>query len=381
MSDQHPMLFQPFRLRGLTLRNRVVVSPMAQYSAEDGAATDWHFAHFARFAVGGAGLVFSEAVKVERRGLGTVGDMGLWDDAQIAPLRRITDFLRRHGAASGIQLNHAGRKAGTARPWEGFGPLDRAVPIEGRAHWQVVGPSAISHAPGYPVPHALSTNEVVEQVNAWAQAARRAVAAGFDVLEIHGAHGYLVHQFLSPEANRREDRYGGSLANRMRFALEITEAVRAIWPADRPVFFRISAVDDRGWTMADSIVLARELKACGVDVIDCSSGGIAPGSPTASRTGLQLGYQVPYAAELRRESALASMAVGLIVGAAQAEAILQGGSADLVAIGREMLRDPFWAAHAAEELGADPGFALLPPQYGWWLERRRRSGYPVSPPS
>ena len=212
-------------------------------------------------------------------------------------------------------------------------------------------------------------------VGNWAKAARRAAEAGFEVLEIHGAHGYLVHQFLSPVANRRTDRYGGSLANRMRFALELTEAVRREWPDDHALFFRVSAVDGMGWTIEDTVALVRALKPLGVDVIDCSSGGIMPGSPTAGRSGLQLGYQVPYAEQIRREAALPTVAVGLIVDARQAEAVLVGGSADMVAIGREMLRDPFWAMHAAEEFGIDSSLPLVPPQYGWWLARRSKAGF------
>jgi 2,4-dienoyl-CoA reductase-like NADH-dependent reductase (Old Yellow Enzyme family) len=356
------------------LRNRIVLSPMAQYSAEHGMATDWHFTHFAKFAVGGVGLVFTEAVKVERRGLGTRGDMGLWSDAHIAPLARISAFVREQGAKAGIQLNHAGRKAGTFRPWEGFGPLDRSQPLLGEDHWEVVGPSAIQHLEGWPIPRELGTAEITEVVEAWASAARRAVAAGFDVLEIHGAHGYLVHQFLSEAANKRIDKYGGSLANRMRFALEITEAIRAVWPHDKPLFFRISAVDSLGWSLEDTVRLARELKARGVDVVDCSSGGLGTGSPTSSPQGLKLGYQVGYAEMVRREAEIATMAVGLIVSGRQAERILREGSADLVAVGREMLLDPHWPVSAALDLLGTAAFDLLPPQYGWWLGKRMQSG-------
>jgi 2,4-dienoyl-CoA reductase-like NADH-dependent reductase (Old Yellow Enzyme family) len=374
--SRQPLLFTPLPIRGLTVPNRIVVSPMAQYSAKDGMVTDFHFAHFAKFAMGGAGIVFTEAAKVERRGLGTVGDMGIWKDEQVAPLKRITDFIRSQGAVPAIQLNHAGRKAGTYKPWDGFGALDRAAPVEGEAHWQVIGPSAVEYLPGWPLPEPMSLADIRVVQDAWAAAAKRALAAGFDVVEVHGAHGYLIHQFLSPASNRRSDAYGGSLRNRMRFALEVCQAVRAVWPQDKPVFFRVSAVDEGGWTLDDTVALARELKAIGVDAVDCSASGIAIRSPTASRVAPQPGFQVPYAERVRRDADILSIAVGLIVEARQAEAILQEGRADLVAIGREMLLDPFWPARAAKVLEADPEFKRLPLQYGWWLDRRRKTGYP-----
>lgn len=367
-------LFSPLQLRELTLRNRIVVSPMAQYSAVDGFATEWHFAHFAKFAMSGAAVVFTEATKVERRGLGTVADLGIWKDEHIPGLKRIVDFNRSHGALSAIQLGHAGRKAGTFRPWEGFGALDRSTPIEGEQHWEVVAPSAVEYLEGWPIPRALETSELPTVLDAYVQATRRALAAGFDIVEVHGAHGYLLHEFLSPASNRRSDRYGGSLANRMRFPLEVTEAVRAVWPRDKPLFFRVSAVDEGGWTLDDTVALSRELKTAGVDVVDCSASGIAIRSPTASRENLKLGFQVPYAERVRREAGIKSMAVGLIVEPRQAEEIVASGRADLVAIGRQMLLDPFWPAKAAQELlGDTQAHALLPKQYGWWLERRKLS--------
>lgn len=369
-----PLLLEPMQLRGVHLRNRIVVSPMAQYSADEGKATDWHFAHFAKLAVGGAALVFTEAVKVERRGSGTVGDLGLWSDALVEPLARVASIVKANGGIPGIQLNHAGRKAGTFRPWEGFGPLDRTQPLQGQVHWEVVGPSAIQHLPDWPVPRALASSEVAGVVDAWTAAARRADRAGFEVLEIHGAHGYLVHQFLSEAANQRTDRYGGNLANRMRFALEIAEAIRAVWPLEKPLFFRTSAVDALGWSLDDTVKLAHELKRIGVDVIDCSSGGMGTGSPTASPRGLTLGYQVPYASRVRQETGMATMAVGLIVSGRQAERILQRGEADLIAVGREMLLDPHWPVRAAMDLVGERALGLLPPQYGWWLDRRMKSG-------
>jgi 2,4-dienoyl-CoA reductase-like NADH-dependent reductase (Old Yellow Enzyme family) len=375
MSPGQSPLFAPLEIRGIKLRNRIVVSPMAQYSAVDGFVTDWHFAHFAKFAMGGAGIVFTEATKVERRGLGTVGDMGIWKDEHIEPLRRISAFIKSQGSAAAIQLNHAGRKAGTYKPWDGFGPLDRAVPVEGEAHWPVIGPSAVEYLAGWPLPRAMTRLDIQEVQANWVKAAQRALQAGFDILEVHGAHGYLIHEFLSPASNKRTDEYGGSLQNRMRFALEVTEAVRHVWPQDKPLFFRVSAVDEGGWTLDDTVVLARELKALGVDVVDCSASGIAIRSPTASRIAPKLGFQVPYAERVRKDAGLMTMAVGLIVHPRQAEEIVARGQADLVAVGREILYDPFWPAHAARALEHDTEYTTLPVQYAWWLDRRKKTGY------
>ncbi|MDQ8030443.1 MAG: NADH:flavin oxidoreductase/NADH oxidase [Bordetella sp.] len=369
-------LFSPLTLRGLTLKNRIMVSPMAQYAAVDGEATDWHLAHFAKFALGGAGLVFMEATKVERRGLGTVGDMGLWKDDHVPQLRRIVDFLHAQGAAAGIQFNHAGRKAGTYRPWEGYGTLDRSVDIEGQAHWEVIGPSAIRYMDGWPTPREMSEADIEDVIEAFAQAARRADEAGFDVIEIHGAHGYLLHQFLSPASNQRTDRWGGGPENRRRFPLEVACAIRARWPSHKPLFFRISSVDEAGWTLDDSVVLARELKERGVDAMDCSAGGLNVRSATSSGSApRRMGHQVPYADRLRRDAGMATVAVGLIIEPAHAESVIAKGQADLVAVGREMLFDPFWAHHAAAALGVDPEYRLMAPVYQWWLDRRAKAGY------
>lgn len=373
--NTRPLLFEPMEIRGVRLRNRIVLSPMAQYSARDGFITDWHFAHFAKFALGGTGCVFTEATKVERRGLGTVGDMGIWKDEHVPPLRRLAAFLKEHGATPAMQLNHAGRKAGTLKPWDGFGPLDRSVPVEGEEHWEVIGPSAVEYLEGWPLPRAMTKADIAEVKANWVRAAQRADEAGFEILEIHGAHGYLIHEFLSPASNKRTDEYGGTLRNRMRFPLEITEAVRAVWPQDKPLFFRVSAVDEGGWTLDDTVELARELKTLGVDVIDCSASGISIRSPTASRFAPKLGFQVPYAERVRKDAGIMTMAVGLIVHPQQAEDILANGQADLVAIGRELLYDPFWPAHAARALGYDQHFTNLPVQYGWWLDRRQKTGY------
>lgn len=368
-----PLLFAPFQLRGITARNRIMVSPMDQYCANDGHVTDWHFAHLAKFAMGGAGIVFMESTKVERRGLSSLSDAGIWSDEHVPRLKAITDFVRAQGAVLGIQLGHAGRKAGVQRPWEGFGPLDRTTLTNIEDRFEVIGPSAIAAFDGWPVPHAMSVPEIRTVLDAWGQAARRAQAAGFDIIEIHGAHGYLIHQFLSPAANQRTDSYGGSLANRMRFAVEVVESIRKEWPEEKPLFFRVSAVDEAGWTLENSVELAILLKKAGVDAIDCSSGGIGVRSPTFNAISRRLGFQVPYAARIRDGADIATVAVGLITQASQAELILSNGQADIVALAREFLYNPNWPIHAAQELGVDP-FQLLPNAYGWWLDRRAKAG-------
>lgn len=367
-----PLLLSPLTLRKLTLPNRVVISPMCQYSAHEGVANDWHFAHLAQFAIGRAGLIFTEAVAVERDGRITHGDLGLWDDGQIAPLRRITDFIRSQGCVPAIQLAHAGRKASMQRPWHGNGPMDDADRARGEQPWQVVGPSALPVGEGWLVPHELTLAGIERLKDQWRSATRRAMAAGFEVAEVHGAHGYLIHEFLSPLSNRRTDAYGGSFEGRIRLALEISAIVRAEWPADRPVFFRVSSSDgiEGGWTADETVALARALRRLGIDVIDCSSGGIA-GSATAARLKRTPGFQVPFAERVRREADIATMAVGLILDGPQAERVLQAGQADLVAVGRQALFDPHWTLHAAVALRAEGGFEHWPQQYGWWLDKRR----------
>lgn len=372
-----PLLFTPMSLRGLTLRNRVVVAPMHQYAAVSGFPTDWHLMNAGRYAAGGVGLVMMESTKVERRGCGTVGDLGLWDDAFVPHFKRIVDFIHGCGTKAGIQLGHSGRKARTSRPWEGGKPLTEAGFAElsgasGVANdwdaWELVAPSSLPADANAPVPRALTTAEVGEVAQSFGRAAARARAAGFDTVEIHGAHGFLVHEFLSPQANQRTDQYGGSPANRRRFAIEVAESVRANWPADLPVFMRLSVDDDAGWSPADSVVLARELKAVGVDVIDCSAGGIL--ARPVSSTPIGYGYQVPFAQTLREQAGIQTMAVGLIVHHEHAEAILQEGRADLIAIGREMLYNPNWALDAARKMGVDVDFSIIPPAGGWWLQKR-----------
>jgi len=376
------LLFAALPIRGLTLKNRVVVAPMHQYSAIKGFATDWHIMNAGRYAAGGAGLVIVESTKIERRGCGTVGDLGLWSDAFVPQLARIVDLLHHCGAAAGIQLGHSGRKARCQRPWEGGLPLDRnsaeGAAVEDWGDWELVAPSALAAGEGSPVPRALARTEIGVLIESWGKAAARANVAGFDMVEIHGAHGYLMHEFLSPLANRRTDEYGGSEINRMRFACEVVECVRANWPEEKPLFLRLSAQDDAGWGPAQSVELAKLVKPLGVDVIDCSSGGILE-RPPAGAAKPTYGYQVPYADQIRRQAGTMTMAVGLIVHAEQAERILQQGQADLVALAREMLYNPNWAMDAAQKLGLDPDFALLPPPYQYWLARRAATVPEVHP--
>jgi 2,4-dienoyl-CoA reductase-like NADH-dependent reductase (Old Yellow Enzyme family) len=375
-----PMLFSPLEIRGLRLRNRVVVAPMHQYSAVEGFANDWHLVNAGKFAQGGAGLVIMESTKVARNGAGTVGDVGLWDDQFIPPLARCAAFIKAHGARAGIQLGHSGRKARLSRPWEGGKPLTGDEPgVFDWAGWELVAPSAVPHSERSPTPRALSHNEVRDLAVKWGEAAARADRAGFDMVEIHAAHGYLIHQFLSPLANVRTDEYGGSELNRARFAIEVAECVRAAWPADKPLFMRLSCEDDAGFGPEESVRLSRLLKDKGVDVIDCSSGGTLARSPMDGERSKKYGYQVPYAEKIRREADIKTMAVGHIVHADQAEAILQGGRADLVALAREMLYNPNWPMDAAQKLGIDPDFKLVPPPYSYWLDKRAKSAFEGQP--
>jgi 2,4-dienoyl-CoA reductase-like NADH-dependent reductase (Old Yellow Enzyme family) len=336
-------LFEPLSFRGLTLPNRIIVSPMCEYSSDDGFANDWHVVHLGSRAVGGAALVLTEATAVTPEGRISPQDLGIWKDAHIERLARISAFIHGQKRLAGIQLAHAGRKGSTVRPWEGSG----AVAENG---WEPVGPTAEPFAPNYPVPRALDRSGIRDITVAFADAARRALTAGFDVVEIHAAHGYLLHEFLSPLSNTRTDDYGGSFDNRIRFCLEVVDAVRAVWPERLPVFMRISATDwtEGGWDVEQSIELARRVKARGVDLIDCSSGG----NVAAAKIPVGPGYQVPFAERVRREADIATGAVGLITEPAQANAIVADGRADCVLLAREMLRDPYWPLHAAQQLGA-----------------------------
>ncbi len=338
-------LFQPLTLRQLTIPNRIAVSPMCQYSARDGLANDWHLVHLGSRATGGAGLIIVEATGVTAEGRISPHCLGLWDDAQIEPLRRITRFIHSQGSVAGIQLAHAGRKAGTWRPWEG---KTGSVPRE-QGGWTPLAPSAIAFDDSHHVPQALSREQIAALVQDFARAAERALAAGFKVAEVHAAHGYLLHQFLSPLSNQRDDEYGGSFANRTRLLLEVVEAVRAVWPAALPLLVRLSATDwlDGGWSERETVELAGLLRERGVDLIDVSSGGLAPNAQIP----VGPGYQARFAERVRREAGIATGAVGLITEPAQAEHVLRSEQADLVLLARELLRDPYWPLHAAETLG------------------------------
>jgi len=358
------VLFQPRSLRGLTLRNRTVVAPMCQYSSIDGFANDWHLVHLGRFAQGGFGLVIFEATAVRPEGRITYADLGLWKDEHIPMLARIVDFLHSQGAAAGIQLAHAGRKASTSIPWRnGFDETEAEKAELGFESWTPVGPGSEIHAENadFTAPHALDEAGIRDVIDGFVEAARRAEKAGFDTVEVHAAHGYLLNQFLSPLANKRTDRYGGSLENRMRLTLEVTEAVRAVWPEDKPLLVRLSVSDNhpQGWAVEDSVVLARELKARGVDVIDCSSGGFAGGVINA-----EANYQVPFARAVRDGADIPTMAVGLISDPDAAEAIVANGAADFVALARGALEDPNWAVHARHSLGST--------EYDLWPDQAKR---------
>ncbi|PZQ18673.1 MAG: oxidoreductase [Rhodanobacter denitrificans] len=338
-------LFSPLNLRGLTLRNRIAVSPMCQYSAVDGVPQAWHLVHLGSRAVGGAGLVITEATSVDAVGRISPWDTGIWNEAQSEAWQPIVRFIRDRGAVAGIQLAHAGRKASTEAPWRGGGPL----PPDTAPGWRTVAPSALAFAPGHPLPQALDAADVAAIVDAFRAAALRALAAGFELVEIHAAHGYLLHQFLSPLSNQRDDRYGGSFAGRIRLVCEVVDAVRAVWPDTLPLIVRLSATDwvDGGWDIEQSVALSRELAGRGVDLVDVSSGGLVPGASIP----VGPGYQVPFAARIRREAAIATGAVGMITEPEQAERIVAEGEADLVLLAREMLRDPYWPRRAARALG------------------------------
>ena len=353
--DPNPHLFRPISFRSVTVKNRIMMSPMCQYSAVDGVADDWHFAHLAARAVGGAGIVCVEATHVEARGRITPGCLGLWNDAQRDQLVRIVRFVESHGAVPGIQLAHAGRKGSAARPWDGGKAL---APEVGR--WPTIAPSALPFAPDWPAPEAMDRAALDVVVGAFRQAARRAREAGFKLIEIHGAHGYLIHEFLSPLSNRRTDAYGGTLENRARFLMECLDAVRAEWPAELPLFLRLSITDwvEGGWSADDSVALARLVKARGdVYLIDCSSGGNDPRQAIP----VHPGYQVPFAERIKRESGIATAAVGLIHSPDMAEEIMANGRADLIVLGRTLLHDPYWPLHAATVLKAKN--AAWPVQY------------------
>jgi 2,4-dienoyl-CoA reductase-like NADH-dependent reductase (Old Yellow Enzyme family) len=353
MPIETPHLFQPLTVKSVTLRNRIGVSPMCQYSSDDGAANDWHLVHLGARAAGGAGLVLAEATAVSPEGRITPGDAGLWADRHIEPLIRINRFVKGQGAVPGIQLAHAGRKASAARPWEGGAHLD-----EESGGWATIAPSALAFGAELPkVPQAMTETDIARVQGDFVAAAKRALAAGYEWLEIHSAHGYLSHAFLSPLSNHRTDRYGGPFENRVRFLIETTRAVRAVWPERLPLGVRLSCTDwaDDGWDIEQSVELARLLKAAGVDLIDCSSGGLVPNA----KIPVGPGYQVPFAERIRREVGIATAAVGMITEPAHADEIVRNGRADLVLLAREFLRDAQWPLRAARALRQTP--ALKPP--------------------
>ncbi len=349
-----PGLFDPLSIRDVTFRNRIGVSPMCQYSAHDGMASDWHLVHLGARAVGGAGLVCAEATAVAADGRISPSDLGIWKDAHIPMLARIAAFIAANGAVPAIQIAHAGRKGSSSAPWDGGKPMPLAL-----GGWQTMAPSSVAFSPDWPAPRAATADDLAGIISAFAAAAIRARTAGFQLLEIHAAHGYLLHEFLSPIANRREDGYGGSFDRRCRLLIEVVEAVRKAWPGSLPLAVRLSCTDwvDGGWGIDDAVALARLLRSREVDVIDCSSGGQVANAAIP----LGPGYQVPFAERIRREAGIATAAVGMITDCQQAEAVVREGRADLVLMAREFLRDPYWPMRHAKELGQAPA---APKQYG-----------------
>ena len=347
------MLFSTMKIRNVEFRNRIVVSPMCQYSATDGVPNDWHFIHLGCRAVGGAALVIAEATGVTADGRISPGDLGIWNDNQVKAFQRITSFVSAQGAVPGIQLAHAGRKASTPLQWLG----ERSLRTD-EGGWLPVAPSPVAFSEGYTTPHELSKSEIADLVRRFVEATERSLAAGFKVIEIHMAHGYLLHEFLSPLSNQRKDEFGGDLEGRMKFPLHVARAIRGTWPSDLPLFVRISATDwaEGGWDLQQSIVFARHLREIGIDLIDCSSGG----NIRNAKIPLGPGYQVPFASAIRKETGIATGAVGLITDAQQAEDILQRGDADVIVMARALLRDPYWPLHAAHMLSAE---ILWPIQY------------------
>ncbi|MCE9641730.1 MAG: NADH:flavin oxidoreductase/NADH oxidase [Betaproteobacteria bacterium] len=352
--DRTPHIFRPIEFRSVRVRNRITMSPMCQYSAENGVAGDWHFQHLCSRAVGGAGIVFTESVAIEPRGLITSHCLGLWNDEQRDAYARITKFVKEAGAVPAIQLSHSGRKGAVGRPWEGGKPLTKE-----QGAWPLIAPSALAFGDGYQVPTAMDADTIAKTIELYAIAARRAREAGFQLIEVHAAHGYIAHEFLSPLANQRTDRYGGSFENRTRFLLEAIAAVRSEWPDDMPLFVRISATDwvEGGWDLESSVQLAQALKATGkVDLIDCSSGGLVQ----KQKPVIHPGYQVPFAAAVRSRAGIATSAVGMIYSPDMAEQIVANGQADMVSLGRAMLIDPYWPQRAAKVLRAEVNW---PAQY------------------
>lgn len=351
-----PLLFTPIQLRSVLARNRIVSSPMCQYASDDGGPEEWQLVNFGRFAMGGCGIVFGEESAVEARGRKTHHCAGIYSDSHIPAYRRITDFIKSLGAVPAIQLGHCGRRASQHGPLKDRATLTEVDAQDNMQPWQGISPSPLPPTPGGAIPREMDASDIRATIVAWREAAQRSVDAGYDICEIHGAHGYLIHQFLSPLSNLRSDGYGGSLEGRMRYALEVVEAVRAVWPQDKPLFFRTSAVEGAGgvWGIEETLALTRELKQRGVDVVDCSSGGVGGDGPMPGVPRVP-GFQAGYAREIRRDTGMPTVAVGMITDAHHAEAILRDGSADLIALARGLMDNPNWPLHAARELGyADP---------------------------
>ncbi|MCW9035247.1 MAG: NADH:flavin oxidoreductase/NADH oxidase [Rhodospirillales bacterium] len=368
------LLFSPFKLRDITFKNRIAVSPMSQYRAKDGYANNWHMVNLGRFAMGGAGLVYAEATAVEVDGRRTPGDLGLWQDEQVEGLKQVTDFINQEGAIPGIQLSHAGRKASERRPWHGETPVDdEDISIRDEAPWKAIAPSSIPYADGWPAPEEMSDADIERVITSFGEAARRSKEAGFKMIEVYAAHGFLVHQFLSPIANKRTDKWGGSDENRRRFAVEVARSIRANWPEKYPLAFRLSATDwlDGGVEVEETVETAKALKAEGVDIIDCSTGGIS-GKERPRRMVIEHGFQVPFAKQIQKDADIATIAVGFLWDAKRCEEVIANEEASMIALARELLDDPNWPLHAAAELGADENHAMWPIEFGWWLMKRER---------
>ena len=369
-----PLLFTPISLRGVTAKNRIVVSPMCQYNSVEGGPGDWQMAHLGRLAFGGAGMIFGEETAVEARGRKTYDCAGIWEDRHIPQYSRINDFIRQQGAVPAIQLGHAGRKASCHGATEDWRPLTDDDIKDGFAPWQGLAPSVLDQLPRRFTPKEMDRDDIRTVLDAWREATRRSMDAGYDVVEVHGAHGYLIHQFLSPISNHRTDGYGGDLEGRMRFALEVAEVTREAWPADKPVFFRVSCVDGKGgiWGLEDTIELAKALKQRDIDLVDCSSGGIT-GDTDMPMVPRIVQFQAGFAERIRHEADIMTIAVGGITTAQEAETILQQGQADLVGVAREFIWNADWAAHCAKELGAPDPYGQMPHEYAYRLRLREKA--------
>ena len=362
-------LFSSFKIKSKSFRNRIVLSPMCQYKAKDGVISDWHFQHYSRFAFSGLGAAFVEATGVSPEGRIGHGCTGIWSDSHVEGLSKIAKIFNEYNCLSGIQLAHAGRKASYLRPWDGASPITENDKVE--PAWQTIGPSAIPINNSSPVPKEMTVEDINKVREDFKKAAQRADKAGFDIIEIHGAHGYLLHSFFSPLSNQRNDQYGGSFENRIRFAMEIIADIKSVWPDNKPLFYRLSSIDapGQGANLEDNIMLAKSLKSVGVDVIDCSSGGIT-GSPVLTKSKIIPGFQVPYSEKIKKDAEISSMAVGAIISADQANEIISNKRADLVAMGRELLADTQWAYKAATYFNLENAKDYLPDSYSFYLSRR-----------